>query len=116
MKLNEIVDGLSINPRKLTNYALDPDNPRGRDKALMFQQHLGYTTSNYQSLLEEIYAKALDAEAISQFQDQYGTRYQVDLEIQGVEPDQTETVRTGWLVPLNSKQARLVTVYIKQRT
>jgi len=114
MKLNELVDEIFINPRKLTNYALDPDNPKGKDKALMFAQHLGYTKDNYQSLLDQIYQKAPDAEAIPQSQDQYGTRYQIDLEIQGIEPEQIETVRTGWLISENSKQARLITLFIKK--
>lgn len=113
MKLNELVDEIFINPRKLTNYALDPDNPKGKDKALMFAQHLGYTKDNYQSLLDQIYQKSPDAEAIPQSQDQYGTRYQIDLEIQGIEPEQIETVRTGLLIPENSKQARLITLFIK---
>lgn len=115
MKLRELVEQVLIDPRKLSNYALDPDNPKGKDKAFMFAQHLGYTKENYQSLLEQIHEKVLDAEAIPQNQDQYGTRYQIDLEIQGVEPQQIETVRTGWLIPKESKKARLITLFIKQR-
>ncbi|MFB6274908.1 MAG: DUF6883 domain-containing protein [Halothece sp.] len=115
MKLRELVDEIFIDPRKLTNYALDPENPKGKNKALMFARHLGYTKNNYQLLLEQIDQKVLDAEAIAQNQDQYGTRYQIDLDIQGIEAGQTETVRTAWLIPNNSKQARLVTIYIKRQ-
>lgn len=43
MKLKELVNHIEINPRKLTEYALNPDNPKGANKALMFQRHLGYT-------------------------------------------------------------------------
>ena len=113
MKFKEYADKINIDPRKLTNYALDPDNPKGKNKALMFQQHLDYTAQNYQSLLDQIYEKTLDSEAIVQQTDQYGTRYQVDLEIQGIQPHQKETVRTGWLIPPNTKQARFITAYIK---
>ena len=115
MKLRELVDEIFIDPRKLTNYALDPENPKGKNKALMFAQHLGYTKNNYQLLLEQIDQQVLDAEAIAQNQDQYGTRYQIDLDIQGIEAGQIETVRTAWLIPNNSKQARLVTIYIKRQ-
>ena len=114
MKLRELVDQVTIDPRKLTDYALDIENPKGKNKALMFLQHLSYTKDNYQLLLEQIYQNVLDAEAIPQTQDKYGTRYQVDLEIQGLKAEQIETVRTGWLIPPNSKQARLVTLYIKK--
>lgn len=41
MKLRELVDQILIDPRKLTDYALDMDNPKGKDKAVMFQRHLG---------------------------------------------------------------------------
>ena len=115
MKLRELVDEIFIDPRKLTNYALDPENPKGKNKALMFAQHLSYTKNNYQLLLEQIDQQVLDAEAIAQNQDQYGTRYQIDLDIQGIEAGQIETVRTAWLIPNNSKQARLVTIYIKRQ-
>ncbi len=116
MKLREYADNIFIDPRKLTNYALDLDNPKGRNKALMFQQYLGYTKDNYQALLEQIKTKVLDAEATPQLEDQYGRRYQVDLEIQGIQTEQIENVRTGWLIPPDSNQARLITAYIKRKS
>ncbi len=116
MKLREIVNKLEINSRKLTEYALNPDNPKGANKAFMFQQHLGYTKDNYQPLLEQIKAKTLDTEATFQFKDEHGERYQIDLEIKGIEPDQQEIVRTGWIRELNAKTARLVTLYVKKRS
>jgi hypothetical protein len=115
MKLRELVNEVIIDPRKLTDYALDPENPKGKDKAVMFQRHLGYTKDNYQLLLDQIHDRVLDAEAIPKNEDQFGTRYQVDLEIQGVEAQQMEIVRTGWLIPPNSNQARLTTLYIPKR-
>lgn len=115
MKLRELVDDIVIDPRKLTDYALDPENPKGKDKALMFQRHLGYTKENYQLLIDQINQHVLDAEAIPQNEDRYGIRYQIDLEIRGIEAQQIEIVRTGWLIPLNSRQARLTTLYIPTR-
>ncbi|MCL1468926.1 DUF6883 domain-containing protein [Argonema galeatum] len=43
MKLRDIISRLVIDPRKLREYALNPDNPIGGDKAVMFQRHLGFT-------------------------------------------------------------------------
>ncbi len=63
MKPKELFNHIEINPRKLTEYALDPENPKGANKALMFQRHLGYNKDNYQLLLNQIYAQVLDAEA-----------------------------------------------------
>jgi hypothetical protein len=115
MKLRELVDEVIIDPRKLTDYALDLENPKGKDKAVMFQRHLGFTKDNYQLLLDQIYNLVLDAEAIPQNEDQFGMRYQIDLQIQGIEAEQIEIVRTGWLIPPSSKQARLTTLCIPKR-
>ncbi|ACB51608.1 hypothetical protein cce_2258 [Crocosphaera subtropica ATCC 51142] len=116
MKLKELVDHIDINSRKLTEYALNVDNPKGVNKALMFERHLGYNKDNYQLLLNQIYAQVLDAEATFQFQDEHGERYQIDLEIKGIEAYQKEIVRTGWIREPNSNIARLVTLYVKKRS
>ena len=104
-----------IDSRKFTEYALNPDNPKGADKAVMFRYHLGFTKDNYQSLEEQILTQALEAEAIWQRTDEHGQRYRVDLEIRGVEVGQIEIVRTGWIVQVGSNVARLVTLYVRKR-
>lgn len=115
MKLGDIISRVVIDPRKLTEYALNPDNPVCADKAAMFQQHLGFTKDNYEALLEQISAIALETEAIVGRSDEHGRRYQVDLEIIGVEEGQREVVRTGWIVEPDSEVARLVTLYVRKR-
>ncbi len=112
MKLREITVQIQIDPHKLTDYALNPENPVVRDKAFMFQQHLGFTRSNHESLLQQIQAKAIEAEAIFQRTDEDGDRYRVDLDIIGIEQEQRETGRTGWIVTRNDNIARLITLYI----
>lgn len=114
MKLGDIVSRLVIDPRKLRDYALNPDNPIGGDKAVMFQRHLGFTKDNYEPLLEQISAQALEAEAILGKTDEHGQRYRVDLEIIGTEGQQ-EIVRTGWIVEPGSDAARLVTLFVGRR-
>lgn len=110
MKLGEIVSRVFIDRRKLTDYALNPDNPVGADKALMFQRHLGFTKTNCESLLQQISTVALDCEAILRRTDRHGQHYRVDVEIIGTE-GQKEIVRTGWIVPPGSDEARL-TLYM----
>lgn len=114
MKLGDIVTRLVIDSRKLTEYALNPDNPVGADKAVMFQRHLGFTRDNYESLLEQISAQSLEAEAILGRTDEHGQRYRVDFEIIGTQ-GQREIVRTGWIVEPDSDAARLVTLYVRRR-
>ena len=63
MKLADIVNRVVVDPRKLTDYALDPDSPWGHHKALVFRESLGFTKENYASLLAQIEEKVLDGEA-----------------------------------------------------
>lgn len=114
MKLKDIVSHIEIDPRKLTEYALNPNNPVGVDKAVIFQRRLGFTQETYQSLLEQIAVQVMDAEAVLGRLDDHGQRYRVDLVIIGIEKQQ-EVVRTGWIVPLESDVARLVTLYVLRR-
>jgi hypothetical protein len=47
MKLVDVASRIIIDPRKLTEYALNLDNPKGADKAIMFERHLGFTKDNH---------------------------------------------------------------------
>jgi hypothetical protein len=114
MKLSDIVSRVVIDIRKLTDYALNPDNPIGRHKALVFERSLGFTRNNYASLLQQLETQALDAEASLPHPDQHGQHYRVDLEVTGV-AGQREIVRTGWLVAPGSDEARLVTLYVPRK-
>ncbi|MEM7794557.1 MAG: DUF6883 domain-containing protein [Cyanobacteria bacterium P01_C01_bin.118] len=115
MKLGEIVSEVSIDPGKFRDYALDPNNPVGRHKALVFQRKLGYNQENYEGLLNQIVAQAMDSEAIATKKDEHGQRYQVDLEVDGIESGQQAIVRTGWIVEPKAKEcARLVTLYVRK--
>ena len=115
MKLGEVVKRVIINHRKLTDYALDPDNPTGRHKALIFERCLGFTRDNCGSLIQQIEALALDGEALLQRTDQYGRHYRVDLEVTGTGGQQA-IVRTGWVVTPGSDEAQLVTSYVLRKS
>lgn len=113
MKLADIVNRVVIDPRKLVDYALDPDSPWGHHKALVFRESLGFTRENYADLLAQIEEKALDGEATFHSEDGFGRRYTVDLSIWGTKGREA-IVRTGWLVPPGAREARLVTLYVKK--
>ncbi len=114
MLLGDVVSRLTIDRRKLTDYALNPDNPVGGHKAVIFQRQLGYDKDNYESLLEQIQSLALGCEALMTKADEHGQRYQVDLPIVGM-AGQSAIVRTGWIVePGIEDCARLVTLYVRR--
>jgi hypothetical protein len=111
MKLADVAAELVIDPRKLRDYALNPESPYGRHKARVFQQTLGFTRENYSALLVQIEQQALQAEAVARQEDEFGVRYRVDLRVRGPNGDEA-IVRTGWVIPHESKQARLTTLYV----
>ncbi len=114
MKLGDVVRSLTIDGRKLTEYALNPENPIGRHKALVFEQRLGFTKANSGQLRQQIETHALQAEAFLQRTDQYGQHYRVDLEVVGA-IGQHEIIRTGWVIPPESDTAQLVTAYVLRK-
>ena len=113
MKLTDVVRRVSVDPRKLTDYVLNPEAPWGRHKAVVFEQALGFTRQNYADLLTQIEQQALEAEATFHSEDKFGRRYTVDLTVQGTE-GRRGVVRTGWFVPHGADEARLVTLYVRR--
>jgi len=113
MKLGDIVCCLNIDHRKLTEYALSLESPRGRHKAIVFEQALGFTQDNYTDLLEQIKKNILKEEATLHGEDGFGRRYTVDINMCGKEGQQA-IARTGWLVPHGAKEARLITLYVRR--
>jgi len=93
---------------------LNPDHPHGSHKAWLFKKLLGYTKENYEILKNQIEAQALSSETVSGKADQRGQRYTVDIVIEGME-GQNAVVRTGWLVALNSNEARLTTLFVRKK-
>jgi hypothetical protein len=114
LKLTEIADEIIIDPRKLTEYALDPDSARGRDKAIVFERVLGYTIDNYDELLQQLMTSCPQTEATEYRRIEQGILYQVDVIIFGKESAQA-VVRTGWLIRSGTRAARLTTAFVKRR-
>lgn len=82
--------------RKLRDYCLSPEHPRGRHKARVFASALGLTVDDSQELRRALLAAALSEEALVAEEDEYGQRYMLDFEMS------TEmgsaVVRSGWMV------------------
>ena len=85
-----------VEKRKLRDYCLSPEHPRGRHKARVFASALGLTVDDSQELRRALLAAALSEEALVAEEDQYGQRYMLDFEMS------TEmgsaVVRSGWMV------------------
>jgi len=113
MQMADIAEGIHIDPRKLTHYALNPASPVGKHKAVLFERLLGFTRENYLILLARLEEAAMRAEVTPHNEDKYGMRYTADMLIQGTEGREA-VVRTGWILPHGSKDAHLTTLYVKR--
>jgi len=111
MKLRQIASHIVIDAHKFTDYALNPTHPKGHHKARVFASALGYNLNNYVALLSQVELRALDGEFEVQRKDVYGQHGYIDLDIVGVH-GQLRVVRTVWLIPSESDEARLVTLYV----
>ena len=85
-----------VETRKLRDYCLNPEHPRGRHKARVFASALGLTADDSQELRQALLAAALSEEALPAEEDEYGQRYMLDFEMS------TEmgsaVVCSGWMV------------------
>lgn len=106
------IEKAKIDPRKLTDYALNLEHPVGGNKAKVFESALGYNKLNANGLIDQIYEKLGSSESVLGKVDQYGQRYTVDIQITGPNSN-TATVRTGWILKPNSTIPEMTTIYVK---
>lgn len=106
------VEKATINPKKLTEYALNQNHPVGGNKAKVFESALGYNQSNADDLMRQIYEKLPSSEAVLGKLDEYGQRYTVDIPITGPNGN-TVNVRTGWIIKTGSYIPELTTIFVK---
>ncbi|WP_079707596.1 DUF6883 domain-containing protein [Paraliobacillus ryukyuensis] len=102
----------TINSRKLTAYALNPNHPVGGNKAKVFERALGYNQSNASQLMQQIQKSLANTSATLGKADQYGQRYTVDMLIKAAN-GKTATVRTGWIIKSGSNIPEMTTLFVK---
>lgn len=99
-----------VDIRKLRDYCLSPEHPRGRHKARLFTSALGLTARDAEILQRALLNAAQASEAISTGKDDFGERYTVDFLLSG--PAGEATVRSLWIVRRDEQYPRLVTCYV----
>src|SRR5262249_16046317 len=99
--------------RKLRDYCLNSDSPRGRHKARVFASVLGLTDANSEHLRKELLQAALTEEAELGELDIYGQRYTLDFEMT-THPG-TARIRSGWVILHEEGYPRLTTCYVLKR-
>jgi hypothetical protein len=102
-----------IDIRKLRDYCLNPDNPRGSGKARVFASALGPTAADAPKLRAKLLEVARTEEAqIGEF-DMYGQRYTIDFEIEMKVGK--ALVRSGWIILRDETAPRLTTCFVRRK-
>ena len=99
-----------IDVRKLTDYCLDPDHPRGRHKARMFASVLGITRDDAEQLRYALLLAARTQESRRAEKDEHGERFVVESWVAG--PRGRARVRSLWIVRTGESFPRLVSCYV----
>jgi len=101
-----------VDIRKLRDYCLNPDNPRGANKARVFASALGLTARNAETLRAKLLEIAQSGEAHTGELDLFGQRYTIDFEM---ETDVGRAViRSGWIILRKERIPRFTTCYIRK--
>jgi RHS repeat-associated protein len=100
-----------IDSRKLTEYALNPAHPVGRNKARVFESALGFTKSNAGDLMTQLRQGVINSPAIPGKVDEFGARFTVDIPVKG--PSGAGVVRSGWIYKPGSNTPELTTIFVK---
>ena len=99
-----------VDLRKLREYCLNAEHPRGQHKARVFKSALGWTADQAEDVRRRILEAALHGDAGFLGADDYGQRYALDFAVQGV--NGIVTVRSLWIVRLTEDFPRFTSCYV----
>ncbi len=102
-----------VDIRKLHDYCLNADHPRGGAKARVFARVLGISARDASKLKSRLLKVAISEEAVIGELDVYGQRYTIDFEMKTEVG--TAVIRSGWIVLHKESSPRLTTCYVRKR-
>ena len=99
-----------IDRRKLEEYCLSLEHPRGKHKARVFASAMG-TTADSSAELEIRIRDALEVEpCVGGMADRFGSRYAVDF--RWLREGRSAMIRTTWIIPRGEDIPRLTSCYV----
>lgn len=96
--------------RKIEDYCLNPQHPRGRHKARVFRDALGIGRPDGRWFRELLLAAAKDTEAIELVSDSFGRRWRLDVPVG--RQDRKIMVRSIWMTRPGEDIPRFVTCWV----
>ncbi len=103
-------DRAVVDIAKLRDYCLSPEHPRGKHKARVFQEALGLTANDAETLRLKLLEAARTGEATSGEADAYGQRYILDLQMRW--QSKMASVRSAWIILAEEDFPRLTSCYV----
>jgi hypothetical protein len=103
-------DRAFVDVKKLRDYCLNPEHPRGQHKARVFQSALGWTASSAEDVRRKLLEAVQREEASELGSDDYGKRYTLDFSVPS--PSGPVTVRSLWIVRRLEDFPRFTSCYI----
>lgn len=99
-----------IDIRKLSDYCLNPEHPRGKHKARVFQQTLGLIQSDAILLEKKIKKAIISEKCVWGLKDEYGQRLTVDFTWE--KENNLVKIRTTWIIKESENFPRLTSCYV----
>jgi hypothetical protein len=98
---------------KLRDYVLNPQHPRGKHKARVFEAKLGLGARDAQLLHEALLdaVRGRGERLRPGDEDDYGQRYLLDFEM--TTDKGTAAIRSAWIIRRDETELRLTTCYVK---
>ena len=99
-----------VDVRKLRDYCLSADHPRGQHKARVFKSVLGWTADQAEDVRPWLLEEVLREDAGFLGADDYGQRYALDFPVQGA--GGLAMVRSLWIIRHDGDFPRFTSCYV----
>lgn len=99
-----------VDVRKLRDYCLSGEHPRGQHKARVFKGVLGWTSDQAENVRQRLLEAVLLEDADFLGADDYGQRYALDFDVQGA--GTVTTVRSLWIIRHGEDFPRFTSCYV----
>ena len=96
--------------RKIEDYCLNSEHPRGRHKARLFRESIGLSRSDSSWLRQALLEAVRTTDAIQLAADRFGTRWRVDVVVS--RHGRSIMIRTVWIVRTGEELPRFVTCWV----
>jgi hypothetical protein len=99
-----------VDIRKLTDYCLSHEHPRGKHKARVFFSSLGMTSAHATELRDALLQEIATEECTVGAVDEYGARYIIDFTY--ARGGKEATIRSTWIIKVGETTPRLTSCFV----